>query len=98
LHSSREALELWARWKPPVLLVDYEMPTLNGIRFATALRAIELEVGSRTILMMVTSHVSKQIIAEAGAAGFDAFIPKPVSIEAVVAQLVRLQNEGHCPT
>lgn len=90
--SGREALELWARWKPQVVLVDYEMPGLNGILFAQALRKIEREVELRTILMMVTAHASKPVIEEAGAAGYDAFIPKPLTADAVIAQLKRVQR------
>jgi CheY-like chemotaxis protein len=88
--SGREALELWARWKPRLVLVDYEMPGLNGILFGTALRQLEDEAGLKTHLLMVTGHVTKAVIEEARRAGYDGFIAKPLAAEAVIAHLERL--------
>jgi CheY-like chemotaxis protein len=92
--SGREALEMWARWKPRVVLVDYEMPALNGIFFAKALRELECGASPKTVLLMVTSHVKPAVIEEARDAGYNAFIPKPLTAEAVVVQMERIRQEA----
>src|SRR5947209_1943716 len=82
-----EALEEWARWRPRVVLLDYEMPKMNGVFCANVIRRLEGEAGLRTILLMVSGHVSSHIVQEAVDAGFNGFISKPLSAEDVLVRV-----------
>ena len=84
-----DGLELWARWRPRVVLLDYEMPKMNGIFCANVIRKLEGEAGMRTILLMVTAHATPAVVQEAVAAGFNGFIPKPLAAADV---LLRVKN------
>jgi len=82
-----EGLELWARWRPRVVLMDYEMPRMNGVFCANVIRKLEGEAGLRTIMLMVTAHATPQIVQEAVAAGFNGFIPKPLTAADVLSRV-----------
>ena len=82
-------MELWARWRPRVVLLDYEMPKMNGVFCANVIRKLEGEAGMRTIMLMVSAHVSAKIVNEAVEAGFNGFIPKPLTAADV---LLRVKN------
>lgn len=82
-----EGLELWARWRPRVVLLDYEMPRMTGVFCANVIRQLEGEAGVRTIMLMVTSHVTPAVVQEAVAAGFNGFIPKPLNAADVLTRV-----------
>ncbi len=84
-----DGLELWARWRPRVMLLDYEMPKMNGVFCANVIRKLEGEAGMRTILLMVTAHATPEVVKAAVAAGFNGFIPKPLTGPDV---LLRVKN------
>jgi CheY-like chemotaxis protein len=82
-----EGLEVWARWRPRVVLIDYEMPRMNGVFCANVIRSLEGEAGLRTIMLMVTAHATPEVVKEAVAAGFNGFIHKPLSAEDVLTRV-----------
>jgi CheY-like chemotaxis protein len=70
-----EALALVERRVPDLAIVDLEMPRMNGIELAAALRADERTHGIG--LIMITSRYSEKHRAMALDAGVDAFMTKP---------------------
>lgn len=82
-----EGLETWARWRPRVVLLDYEMPKMNGIFCAKVIRQLEGEAGIRTIMLMVTAHATPEVVQQAVEAGFNGFIPKPLKAADVLLRV-----------
>ena len=58
---------------PVIILVDLEMPGMGGLEAAKALRAA---LGAAPFLVAMTGHSHDDAIAQAMAAGFDAFLVK----------------------
>jgi putative two-component system response regulator len=65
-----------ARLKPGIVLVDYEMPGMDGISFVKWMRGEPALVD--TPVIMITSHTDRDMLRAALEAGANDFIRKPV--------------------
>lgn len=70
---------------PSVVLLDWDMPRLDGLRVARAVRSIPSE--RYTYLIMVTGYDSAADLLTAFASGVDDFLSKPVSAAQLLARL-----------
>ncbi len=94
-YSGAEALEVGARDRPQVVILDVGMPGLDGYETA---RRIRLEAwGVRTVLVALTGWGQEQDRQRAAAAGFDEHLTKPVDPNRLYEILLeRLeQQRGH---
>jgi CheY-like chemotaxis protein len=63
-----------------VIVMDLEMPVMGGLEAATRIRQWERETGrARCAMIALSSHNDQAIRARSRAAGFDAYLAKPVS-------------------
>ncbi len=72
-----QALELANRYRPQIVLLDVDIPGVDGIEVCRALRANPL-TSEATVVMLTASH-NDLIEARAEAAGADLFLTKPFS-------------------
>jgi CheY-like chemotaxis protein len=75
-----------------LIVVDCEMPSLNGIEFIGEIRRYKHH--ARTPILMVTQHHESEIRRQALAAGATAFLNKPVKTDefkALVRELLTVQ-------
>ncbi|MCO5100012.1 MAG: response regulator [Burkholderiaceae bacterium] len=88
-----EALERVRRRIPSIVLVDLEMPRMNGVEFVRALRAQE---ATRDVpVVMITSRSSEKHRALAHDAGVDVFLTKPYTEDALASHITALlQSRG----
>jgi PAS domain S-box-containing protein len=92
-ENGREALELLARVQVDLVLMDLEMPDLDG--FAATVRIRAGEAGPKaaaTPILAMTAHALAGHRERCLAAGMDGFLTKPVSFQALaqaIAQLFR---------
>ncbi len=70
---------------PSVVLLDWDMPRLDGLRVARAVRSIPTD--RYTYLIMVTACDSAEDLLNAFASGVDDFLSKPVSVPQMLARL-----------
>jgi carbon storage regulator CsrA len=84
-----EGLEMALRDKPPVLLVDINMPGIDGLELARRLRS---QPGfEQAGLVAVTGDAEYQEKSLTVDAGFDACLMKPIDINELRAVLTRIQ-------
>ncbi|HKP66231.1 MAG TPA: response regulator [Casimicrobiaceae bacterium] len=80
-----EALALCKQMQPDAVLLDLNMPEMNGLQVARELR---LHAGSRPIrLVAMTGRRSDELRKKAFEAGFDEFLAKPASLAAMLEAL-----------
>jgi signal transduction histidine kinase/FixJ family two-component response regulator len=95
-----EALEAWNARPYAAVLADIHMPRMDGYELARRLRAAEAERPghpARTPVVAVTANAMKGEEERCLAAGMDAYLVKPVSIDLLRATLVRwiaIDDEG----
>ncbi|OLF81618.1 two-component system response regulator [Maricaulis sp. W15] len=70
-----EALEACRKQMPDAILLDWNMPVMNGLDFVKALR--REETGDRPIVVFCTTENDMAHITEALRAGADEYVMKP---------------------
>ncbi len=81
VENGREALEAWESQVWDLILMDIQMPEMNGVEAALAIRRRERETGrARTPIVAVTANAMTHQLGEYLAAGMDGVVSKPVEI------------------
>jgi len=77
LESGAEALDMLGKRTFDVILLDVQMPGLDGLEVTRRFRS--LERGTRTPIVAVTAHTTREDRDRCMAAGFDAVLTKPAT-------------------
>jgi two-component system chemotaxis response regulator CheY len=72
-EDGKVAMEMVDQVAPDLILLDWNMPVMDGISFARNFRA----VGGTTPIIMVTTEAEKSRIVEAIKAGVNNYVVKP---------------------
>ncbi len=83
VRNGREALESVTRASYDAVLMDCEMPELNGYEATTAIRAAERDPSARLPIIALTGHASPDQVDLCRQAGMDEVITKPVTLAAL---------------
>jgi len=76
--DGREALRLYEQQDFDLILLDIQMPEMDGLEVATAIRDKELRTGKHTPIIALTAHAQTEFREQCLAAGMDQFITKPI--------------------
>jgi signal transduction histidine kinase/CheY-like chemotaxis protein len=81
-NDGREAVALWRKKSPKVIVMDVSMPNMNGHEATREIRRIEEAEGlSHTPIIAVTAHAMKTDEQNCRDAGMDDYMTKPISPE-----------------
>jgi DNA-binding NtrC family response regulator len=93
-ESGTQALELAKQRPYDTIIVDVNMPQMNGLQFLAEVKQVQ----PKTPVLMITAHANRTLMARALDGGAADFIPKPFEREDVVQavrrglELSRLQS------
>ena len=78
--NGREALEALAKDRYDIVLMDVQMPVMDGLEATVALRAREKEKGDgfHQAVIALTAHAMKGDQARCLTAGMDGYLAKPI--------------------
>jgi signal transduction histidine kinase/CheY-like chemotaxis protein/ABC-type amino acid transport substrate-binding protein len=96
-QNGLEAVEMAsaAPGKYDAILMDLQMPRMDGLEATRRIRALEKERGSLGVpIIAMTAHVFKSDIEECLAAGMNDHIGKPFDINDVLTKLYKYLNEA----
>jgi CheY-like chemotaxis protein len=80
--SGREALEKWAQEGFDLILMDLQMPEMDGLEATRTIRSREATAGNRrTTIIGLTAHTRREVREECLAAGMNQVLTKPVQIK-----------------
>jgi DNA-binding NarL/FixJ family response regulator len=83
VHSGAAAVRAASELRPDVLVMDYEMPDMNGVQAAQSLS----ETGSDARVVMLSIHDNTAVRSAAANAGVQAFIAKHEPSERLLAAI-----------
>jgi signal transduction histidine kinase/CheY-like chemotaxis protein len=87
-ENGRQALEALRRAEFDVVLMDVQMPEMDGLAAAAAIRARENATGGeRVAIVALTAHAMKGDEERCLAAGMDAYVSKPIRSDRLFAVL-----------
>ena len=72
-----------------IILMDVQMPTMNGYESAAAIRSLEREDASSVPIIALTANAFKEDIDKAISSGMNAHIAKPVELDKVMEVLFK---------
>jgi PAS domain S-box-containing protein len=91
-NDGHEALTEFDREQPDVILMDIQMPELDGFQTTAAIRARELETQTHVPIIAVTAHSMRGDREACLAAGMDAYLSKPVKAAEVLTLIDSLSD------
>jgi CheY-like chemotaxis protein len=77
-HDGQEALELQSKNAFDLILMDVQMPRMDGLEAAQAIREIEKATQKRIPIIAMTAYAMKGDRERCLAAGMDAYVSKPI--------------------
>ena len=87
-RNGREAVALWEREKFDVVLMDVQMPEMDGLSATRAIRQLEKARGMHTPIVALTAHVLEGDREKCRAAGMDGYVSKPLSVGELMQAMV----------
>jgi PAS domain S-box-containing protein len=86
--DGQQAIEAWRSQAWDVILMDVQMPVLDGVSATRAIRAEEAACGrARTTIVALTANAMTQQVASYLEAGMDGYVPKPIDVRALLSAL-----------
>jgi CheY-like chemotaxis protein len=91
--SAGEGLDVIVRTRPDLLISDIAMPDRDGYDLIQAMRALPEDGGGETPAIALTAHARPSDSQRVLAAGFQAYLSKPMDIEELVTTIANV-----CPS
>jgi len=90
--NAEQGLKLAREHLPSLILMDIHLPGMSGIE---ALKTLRAESATAAIpVIAITASVMKESVREVMAAGFNAFIEKPIDVRGFLEQVRGIIGEG----
>jgi DNA-binding NarL/FixJ family response regulator len=84
-QSGEEAIENWADQQPDVVLMDVDLPRMDGIEATRRLK----EINPRVQVIIITAYEEREVVARAMNAGASGFVPKTYAADELLAVIKR---------
>jgi CheY-like chemotaxis protein len=91
--NGAEALTYFSEQNFDCVLMDIQMPVMDGIEATQRIRALEKSQGKYTPVIAVTASAPYEEQQEFIRMGFDEYVPKPVSLSVLSAIFTKVINK-----
>ncbi len=91
-NNGKEAVAMWRGTSYDLILMDVDMPELNGYAATRQIREHEKDSSGHTPIVGLTAHVVQGSREECLAAGMDGYLSKPIDTEALWIELEKLRT------
>lgn len=95
-ENGREAVEAFQRELPfffDAILMDMQMPEMDGCQAAEAIRAMDRPDAERIPIIALTANAFAEDISRTAQAGMNTHLAKPINIELLCSTLTKLMSE-----
>ncbi|MEX0793091.1 MAG: response regulator [Pirellulaceae bacterium] len=94
-HNGREAINQFEEGTFDIILMDVQMPIMDGLQTTAAIRQIELDEDLEpTPIVAMTAHAMQGDREKCLRAGMDAYVTKPIDIDNLLHTLESLVEDG----
>jgi signal transduction histidine kinase/ActR/RegA family two-component response regulator len=98
VDDGAQALAAWESQTWDIVLMDIQMPVMDGVEATRSIRRREAETGRmRTPILAVTANAMTHQVGEYLAAGMDGVTPKPIDLEGLLGAMGELLAPGEEP-
>jgi two-component system sensor histidine kinase/response regulator len=89
-YNGNEALKALDKQNFDLILMDIQMPQMDGFETTIAIREKEKETGKHVPIIAITAHAMKGYKERCINAGMDAYIPKPIKTDELIQVIEKL--------
>ncbi len=93
--NGAETLNLIQRQDFDLVLMDLQMPIMDGLEATAAIRKLEDAKKAKLPIIAMTAHAYKSDQERCLAAGMDAYISKPINRQELIAMVELLAESGN---
>jgi len=94
VENGAEAVEAFRQAPFDVVLMDLQMPVMDGLTAIRQIRALEPPKGQRTPVIVLSANAQSEHLAASAAAGADSHIAKPILAPTLIAALEAALDES----
>jgi len=88
-----DGFEAMRAYNPDIIIVDWEMPGIDGIEFTELVRRASDSPNPYVPIVFLTSYSDRKHVCRARDAGVTEFLAKPVSVSAIYLRLMSIINK-----
>jgi two-component system, sensor histidine kinase and response regulator len=95
--NGREAIEAWRREPFAAIIMDVQMPEMDGFEATAVIRAAERGTGTHIPIIAMTAHAMSGDRERCLAGGMDDYVAKPISVKEVdriLAEVVQSASQA----
>ena len=91
--NGRDAISMWTPGKYDLILMDVQMPQMDGFEATRLIRAMEQEQGGHVPIIALTAHAFATDQEKCLEAGMDAYLAKPIDFNELFALIESLLTQ-----
>jgi len=88
--NGNQALDIVRKEKLDLIIMDVQMPEMDGLEATTAIRAMEKQTGRHLPIVALTAHAMTGDRERCLTVGMDGYVSKPIDAEELLAMIERL--------
>jgi len=92
-ENGLEAFNLWQSASFDAILMDVDMPVMNGYQATERIRELEQASGGHIPIVAMTAHAMQGVRETCLSHGMDGYLSKPINTQALHQELLRLAKE-----
>ena len=92
--NGREAVEAFQRGEIDVILMDVQMPQMDGLEATERIRALAADTGGHVPIIALTAGVTREETEKYFEVGMDAVVAKPINFGKLFRTMERIVPEG----
>lgn len=82
-ENGAEGVEAYRKYTPDIIIMDIQMPVMDGYQTAREIRKIEYETGTHSFIIALTAGALKGDKEKALEAGMDEYLTKPIVVDEI---------------
>lgn len=94
VEDGKQAVAAWQSSPFDLILMDVQMPVMDGIVATSEIRSNEVASGAHIPIIALTAHALTGDGSKLLELGFDGYVAKPIDVDLLIGEVGRLMNEN----